>query len=202
MALEYYFAKALKKMRGRAIRNSEIHFTSKIEPGSEVVNSSFGRHSFCGYRCEINNADIGSFCSIANDVIIGGGAHPLDWVSTSPVFYEGRDSVVKKYSTHRRPEPARTSIGHDVWIGSRALVRQGVKIGVGAVVGMGSVVTHDVAAYSIVAGVPARHVRFRFEPETVEALLNSQWRTRDDESLARAARSIQNPARFLEELRS
>ena len=60
------------------------------------------RHSFCGYDCDINNTKIGSFCSIANGVVIGGGMHPLDWISTSPVFYEGADSVKAKFSEHKR----------------------------------------------------------------------------------------------------
>ena len=96
MTISYLLAKVLKKIRGSAIVNSKIHKTSKVESGSHIVNTVFDRHSFCGYDCEIFNCDIGSFCSIANNVIIGGGMHPIDWVSTSPVFYEGRDSVKLK----------------------------------------------------------------------------------------------------------
>jgi ADP-glucose pyrophosphorylase len=74
--LEYYWSKILKKLRGRAVKNSTIHKTSMIESGSQVVNCTMDKHSFCGYDCQIVNCDIGSFCSISNNVVIGGGRHP------------------------------------------------------------------------------------------------------------------------------
>ena len=86
MKIIYYWSKFFKKLKGKAVVNSSIHETSKVEAGSEIVNSTFDKHSFCGYDCEIINCDIGSFCSIANRVIIGGGMHPMHWVATSPVF--------------------------------------------------------------------------------------------------------------------
>lgn len=187
-------------MHGHAIKGSWIHPTYKVEAGSEVVNSSMDRHSFCGYYCEILWCDIGSFCSIANQVVIGGGMHPMDWVSTSPVFYAGRDSVKMKYSEHIRPDPARTILGHDIWIGERAIIRQGVQIGTGAVVGMGSVVTRDVEPYAVVAGTPARVIRYRFPVETINRLLASEWWACDDEAIRRAAVHIKEPHLFLEVL--
>lgn len=159
MKLLYYWSKFFKKIRGKSILNSLIHPTSKIEAGSEVVNSKFNKHSFCGYNCEIINCDIGAYCSIANNVIIGGGMHPLDWVGTSPVFYEGTDSVKAKFSEHQRPAAKKTFIGNDIWIGQYAILKQGIVVGDGAVIGMGSVVTKDVLPYSIVAGNPAREIR-------------------------------------------
>jgi acetyltransferase-like isoleucine patch superfamily enzyme len=160
-----------------------------------------GRHSFCGYDCEITNTDIGHFCSIANHVAIGGGQHPIDWVGTSPVFYEGRDSVAKKFSSFDRDPPRRTVVGCDVWIGYRAIIIQGVKIGHGAVVGAGSVVTHDVEPYAIVAGAPARLLRYRFDEPLRSALLASAWWDESDPVIERSAREIRNPAAFLELLR-
>lgn len=70
--LLYIWAKMFKKIRGVAIKNSTIDKTSKVESGSQVVSSTFGRHSFCGYDCQIINCDVGSFTSIANNVVIGG----------------------------------------------------------------------------------------------------------------------------------
>ena len=85
-------------------------------------------HSFCGYNCEIANSEIGSFCSIANGVIIGGGIRPMDWVSMSPVFYEARHSVKAKFATPKREPVKRTIIGHDVWIGQNVLIKQSAKL--------------------------------------------------------------------------
>ncbi|WP_283240423.1 CatB-related O-acetyltransferase [Campylobacter mucosalis] len=196
----YYWSKIIKKMRGVAIKNSFVHKTSKLESGTQFVNSTMDRHSFCGYDCDINHCDIGSFTSIANGVIIGGGMHPLEWVGMSPVFYEGRDSVKAKFSKYKRNNVEKTVIGHDVWIGSNCLIKQGVKIGDGAVVGMGSVVTKDVEPYAIVAGNPAKIVRKRFDDDTIDRLLRVGWWNFSDSELLKCAKNIKNPKKFLQEI--
>lgn len=171
----YFLSKAIKKSRLSAISSSTVHPTSKIESGTSFISSNLSRHSFCGYDCDINNADIGNFVSIANGVVLGGGRHPMEWVGMSPVFYEGRDSVKAKFSTHKRQSTKRVVIGHDVWIGRSAIVLPGVEIGIGAVVGAGAVVTKSVPPYAIVAGNPARLIRYRFNESTIQRLLNTRW---------------------------
>lgn len=198
--IKYYWSKLLKKIRLSAIVNSKIHPTSKIESGSNIVNVIMNKHSFCGYNCEIINAEIGSFCSIANNVIIGGAMHPMDWVSTSPVFYEGRDSVKKKYSEHKREEGKITIIEHDEWIGQYAQIKQGVTIGTGAVIGMGSIVTKDIEPYSIVAGNPAKLIRKRFNDNIINDLLNSHWWKFEDAELTKLSRYIKKPEEFINNL--
>src|SRR5690554_2293634 len=97
----YIWAKIFKKIRGSAIINSEINRTAKVYSGSHVVNSIIGRYTYCGYNCDIINTEIGSFCSIAGDVKIGGAMHPTNWVSSSPVFYgEQNTGLRKKFSNH------------------------------------------------------------------------------------------------------
>lgn len=202
MKIQFLWAKLFKKIRGKAIKNSLIHPTSKVEAGSEINNSVFGKHSFCGYNCEINHCDIGSFCSIANNVIVGGGMHPIDWVSTSPVFYEGRDSVKAKFSEHKREPVKRTTIGHDVWIGQNVIIKQGVNIGTGAVVGMGSIVTKNVEPYTIVAGNPAKMIRKRFDDNIISVLLKSEWWQFEDDKLKQLGTFSNNINEFIKHLNS
>lgn len=191
-------AKALKKSRLSAMKNSVVHRTSKIESGTTFYASSMGRHSFCGYDCDIYCTDIGSFTSIANGVVLGGGRHPMEWVSMSPVFYEGRDSVKAKFSVHKREPPKRIIVGHDVWIGRSAIVLPGVEVGDGAVIGAGSVVTKSVPTYSIVAGNPARVIRYRFDDATIARLTAIQWWTLSEGELRRLGPHFNNIEKFLE----
>ncbi len=196
----YYYAKFLKKIRGSAIKASSIHPTSKVEAGCNIVNITMDKYSFCGYDCEISNTQIGAFTSIANNVVIGGSMHPIEWTSMSPVFYEGRDSVKKKFSSFPREKDKKTFIGNDVWIGQNVLIKQGVIIGNGAVVGMGSIVVKDVEPYSIVAGNPARIIKYRFEQSIIDRLEAAKWWLLDDKKLGEIASHVRTPEDFLKSL--
>ena len=196
----YYWAKFLKKIKTKAIKNSSIHPTSKVEAGSEIVNCKIGRYSVISYNCDIVNCDIGSFCGIGNGTVIGKGMHPMEWVSTSMVFYEGKDSLKQKFFEHKRQPQKRTKIGNDVWIGEYSILKQGITVGHGAVIGMGSVVTKDVEPFSIVAGCPAKEIRKRFDSETIDALLKSQWWDFSDEKLFKYGKYFNDPQEFLKKL--
>jgi len=123
----------------------------------------------------------------------------MEWVSMSPVFYFGRDSITRKYSYHKRSDDIRTHIGNDVWIGGNVLIKAGVSVGDGAVIGMGSVVTKDVPPYAIVAGCPARVIRKRFEDPIIEKLLKIKWWNFDEERLHKYAKHIMCPEDFIRE---
>lgn len=195
--IEYLISKFLKKARLTAVINSYIDKTSKVESGSHVAGSSFGRYSYCGYDCEILNSEIGNYVSIANNCRMGGASHVITWVSTSPVFYKGRDSIIKKFVEYERPPGKKIYIGHDVWIGEGCIIKQGVTIGTGAVIGMGSIVTKDIPPYSIAAGNPARIIRSRFDEKISQDLLESEWWNLSDDELEQCAPFIQSPAEFL-----
>ena len=98
LTLQYVISRVIRKLRGSAVRDSVIHPTSKVESGSTIVRTTFDRHSFCGYDCTLIDCAVGSFCSIANAVSIGGARHPIEYVSTSPVFLDHRDSVKTKFA--------------------------------------------------------------------------------------------------------
>ncbi len=196
--IKYFLSKVIKKSRLSAVRFSTVHSTSKLESGTSFISSNMDRHSFCGYDCDISNADIGRFVSIANGVVIGGGRHPMEWVAMSPVFYEGRDSVKEKFSVHKREHPKRVIIENDVWIGRSAIVLPGLKVEHGAVVGAGAVVTKDVPAYGIVAGNPARLIRYRFEESIIQRLLKTRWWEFTDDRLHELGPYFNDVEQFLE----
>lgn len=198
--LNFIISRVLKKLSIPAVKDSKLGFDSKVESGSTFISSTMGDHSFCGYDCEILSADIGSFCSIASGVVIGGSMHPLDWISTSPVFYNNRDSVKTKFSRYERAKQKRTTIGSDVWICRNALIKQGVTVGTGAVIGMGAVVTKDVPPYAIVAGNPAILIKYRFSEDMIVRLLQSEWWTLDNKTLKILGVHSQDPESFLSAL--
>jgi acetyltransferase-like isoleucine patch superfamily enzyme len=144
-----------------------------------IWRSSIGRFSRVHGR--ISECDVGAFCSIAEHAVVGGlGRHPTDQVSTHASFYASAAHLApqRPLSGHEafHGAVARTRIGNDVWIAYQTTILNGVTIGDGAVVATGAVVTRDVPAYAIVAGVPARVVRWRFEDGNLrEALAASRW---------------------------
>jgi len=118
--------------------------------------------------------ELGSFCSIAQDVtIFGGGEHNLEWVTTYPLRIALGHPLAWQDGHPKTKGP--TKIGSDVWIGHGSTILSGTTVGHGAVIGAGTVVTGDVPAYAIVAGNPARLVRYRFEPRTIARLLEIAW---------------------------
>lgn len=200
MNLKYIISKVIKKVRIPSIKNSKIEKTAYVCSGANVVASKLGRYSYIGNDCTVVYSDIGSFCSISDNCIIGGASHPMSWVSTSPAFYKGGSVLKKKFSYNDFEYYTKTIIGHDVWIGSNVLVKGGLSIGNGVIIGMGSVVTKDINDYEIWAGNPARFIRMRFENEIVEGLIRSQWWNLDENALMEAAPYMNNVSAFLEYL--
>jgi len=196
--LAYYFAELMRKIQIAAIKNSVIHKTSKIMAGCHIVNSNIGRYSYVGYDSNVNNTEIGNFCSIAGGCSIGGASHPVDWISTSPVFHAGNNCLKKNFSTNEYLNWKKTIIGNDVWIGEKCLIKAGITIGNGAVIGMGGVLTKSVNPYEIWAGNPARLIRIRFDTITVDKLKKNNWRNKNDIDLERFAIYMNNTQEFLD----
>lgn len=176
----------------------ETNKTAVIEHNANVRYSTVGKYTYISAKSSVVYAKIGNFCSIASNVGIGGGAHMLDAVSTSPVFNKGRNLFGTNFANIDFLPYKTTIIGNDVWIGNRALILQGVTIGDGAVVGAGSVVTKDVEPYAIVAGNPAKVIRKRFDEETIEKLLELKWWDMPDEEIKKYGKYFSDPAELFE----
>lgn len=165
--------------------NSEFEGYNKIGSGTRLVNCFIGRGTYIAGNTTFNNVKIGRFCSIGQNVKNKHAFHPSkDWISTHPSFFStnkqaGFTFVDKnKVEEHRYIDAEKKLhcvIGNDVWIGNDVRILEGIKIGDGAIIALGAVVTKDVEPYSIVAGIPAKHVRFRFEQTEIDFLLRYKW---------------------------
>ena len=127
------------------------------------------------------NIRIGRYCSIAGEFGVQTGNHPMDMYTTHPIAYSVNYGAL---TGERDIQLGEVEIGHDVWIGDRVLIMPGChKIGNGAIVGGGAVVTHDVPPYAIVGGNPARIIRYRFSEDTINRLEESRWWEKDKDTL-------------------
>jgi len=165
------------------IKNSKISKNTAILSFCKIYNSEIGRYTYLGRGTNLFNVKIGNFTSIADSCIIGAASHPIDKVSTSPVFYTKNNIFNRYFVLHNFKEYKETSIANDVWVGTHAFIKSGVKIGDGAIIGAYSVVTKDVEPFTIVAGNPARVIRCRFSQEIINKLLNIKWWDWTDEEI-------------------
>ena len=178
---EKYYKLGVKWSEGVELGGFSTTFEGYNKLGCDTsFTGSRSRYSYMGADCKINAA-IGCYCFIASDVYTISGCHPTtDWVSTSPVFYSNDCQCGISYASEKLFDESspKTIIGNDVWIGARAMILSGVKIGDGAVIAAGAVVTKDVD--TIVGGVPAKPIRKRFTDEQIDALIKLKWWDKDD----------------------
>jgi phosphonate metabolism protein (transferase hexapeptide repeat family) len=159
------------------IESSLGHFT-EIGTGTRLLNTEIGDYSYCERFGDIANTTVGKFSNIASFVRIGATDHPLELATLHHFLYRSSkyfDDVDDDLDWFEKRSARRTTIGHDTWIGHAAQVKPEVSVGDGAVVASGAIVTKDVPAYAIVAGVPARVIRLRQPPEIANRLQALAW---------------------------
>ena len=166
---------------------AKVHPTAELEAPVRVYGTAeikafcrVGAYTYMGNRCVISrDSIIGRYCSLARDVEIGADEHPTNFLSTHPFQYQNTHfSETLDYSDISRVDfslPKGAEIGHDVWIGAKVFIRRAVKVGHGAIIASNSVVTKDVPPYAIVGGTPAKIIRYRFNQDIINALLELEW---------------------------
>ena len=144
------------------IKKNHIGKGTYVYKGCLLNQCSIGNYVHIGAHCILNMTKIGNYSSIAPHVQIGGLEHPYEDLSTSTFLTDNSKRLL-------------TEIGNDVWIAAGSIIKTGVKIGNGAVVGANSFVNKDIPPYAIVVGTPAKVYKFRFDEKTIAELEKTHY---------------------------
>ena len=159
--LKLIFMMLLSKLR---YPNIEVKYGTYLLKNSIIDNTKIGKYTYIASWVAVTGSYIGNYCSIAPGAKIGLGEHGLSAFSTSRHINNNSNLLEKK-----------CILEHDVWVGTGAVILRGVKISTGAVIGANAVVTKDVEPFAVVAGCPAKIIKYRFNPEKIQKLLESKW---------------------------
>jgi phosphonate metabolism protein (transferase hexapeptide repeat family) len=160
------------------LRNAKLGRFTEIKERVAFSDAELGDYSYVERQAEVIYARIGKFCCIASNTRVNALEHPLERVSQHKMTYRANEYFLGakldgEFREKRQGKSVET--GNDVWIGHGAIIKPGVKIGHGGVVAAGAIVTRDVPAYAIVAGVPAKFMRWRFEPKISARIITLAW---------------------------
>lgn len=174
------------------VRNSKLGIYVEIDERTRITDSEVDDYSYILHDSEIIYTKIGKFCAIAPFTRINPGNHPYWRAAVSNITYRSAmydlgDNDQEFFEWRKKQ---RVEIGHDVWIGQDVLVMPGVNVGIGAIIGGGSVVTKDVPNYTIAAGIPAKPIKRRFDNEIEEALLRISWWNWSHDELKKAMKDF------------
>ena len=153
-------------------------FTNKVNlyPPYCINNCEIGDYTYIAKNATISYTKIGKYCSIGPNFLCGWGIHPLNGISTAPMFYSTRKQNGYTLSKEDKIEERKPIvIGNDVFIGANVTVLDGVTIGNGAVIGAGAVVSKDIPPYAIAVGCPIKIIKYRFNNEIINKLESIQW---------------------------
>ncbi len=182
--------------------NCVISPKAKLYDPYSYADVTVGDGTYISANGKISMTAIKKYCSIGPDLCCGWGVHPLDGVSTSPMFYStGKQNGRTLVSNNKFEERKQISIGNDVFIGRNVIILDGITIGDGAVIGAGAVVSKNIPPYAIAVGTPIKIVKYRFTPEVIEQLLDLQWWDKDEKALQKVAEYCFDMPSFLKEMK-
>ena len=186
----------------KVLVNCTISPTAKLYEPYSYAEVTVGDGTYISPNGRISMTTIGKYCSIGPDLCSGWGVHPLNGVSTSPMFYStGKQNGRTLVTENKFEERKQIVIGNDVFIGRNVIILDGVTIGDGAVIGAGAVVSKNIPPYGVAIGSPIKVVKYRFSPEIIEELLALKWWDKDEKVLQEVANHCFDMPAFLEALK-
>ena len=184
---------------------------NRIAYKTQIFNTHLGEATYIGKESRLFNTQIGKYSCIGPRVIVIRGEHPLNFVSMHPAFYSIKKQAGFTFCQSQKFEEMRyvdteknvsIKIGNDVWIAADCRILEGVTIGNGAAVLAGAVVTKDVPPYAIVGGVPAQIVKYRFNQEQIDDLLQIEWWNWDSSMLREKCEQFTNIESFIADVKT
>ena len=171
----------------------------KVYPPTHISDAEIGDYTYISQNAYISMTKIGKFCSIGPGLVCGWGIHPINGLSTHPMFYSTlRQNGMTLSAVDKVVERKPITIGNDVFIGANVTILDGVTIGDGAVIGAGAVVSKDIPSYAVAVGCPIQIVKYRFNSEQIEALRKIEWWDFDDDKLKEVERLFFEVERFID----
>ncbi|MBD3377127.1 antibiotic acetyltransferase [candidate division KSB1 bacterium] len=182
-----------------SIKDTETGKHVKYYEPFHINHSRIGDYTYISSKSWITHTTIGKFCSIGPNLVCGWGIHPVESLSTSPMFYSSLRQNGVTLSHHDKVQERKPiTIGNDVFIGMNVTILDGVIIGDGAVIGAGAVVSKDIPPYAIAVGNPIQIIRYRFSDQIIEKLLLIKWWDFDETQLQDVERYCFDIRSFIE----
>jgi len=157
------------------IDNCVLGSYNKIEKYNHLYHTILGNYSYTGPYSVIMHCSVGKFTSISWGTTLGGAEHDYERVTSHALLYNSffdlNQNIATPYNRFEKP----CNIGHDVWIGANSTILRGVTVGNGAVIAANALVNKDVPPYAIVAGTPAKIIKFRIEDHLIPAMQEIEW---------------------------
>jgi len=160
------------------LNNCTLCYHSRVAEYASLSNVYIGEYSSIGRYAKIVHTNIGKYCAISWDTTINAISHPYNHLTINAFPYV---PYVGNFVKERKQSYKQVIIKNDVWIGANSVIMPGITIGNGAIIGAGAVVTKDIPDYAIVAGVPAKVLKYRFDKDIIDRLLELKWWDLDTE---------------------
>ncbi|GHS97383.1 acetyltransferase [Bacteroidia bacterium] len=155
---------------------SKIGKNVNLFPAYKILYSTIGDYTYVAKNSNISYTKIGKFCSIGPNFLCGWGIHPVNGLSTSPMFYSThRQNGVTLSKVDKVEERKEIGIGNDVFIGANVIILDGVSIGDGAIIGAGAVVSKNIPPYAIAVGCPIKIIKYRMSDNQIKAMQKIKW---------------------------